>query len=40
MHAYSQASVPVTNITLKVKLHFTGDTDGKLLSGALDASTY
>lgn len=32
MHGYSLASVPTTNIALKAKFHFTGDTDGKPLS--------
>ncbi len=40
MQGYSQASVPVTNGALNAKLHFTGDTDGKSLSGARNASTY
>lgn len=40
MHGYSQASVAVSNTALNAKLHFTGDTDGKPLSGARNASAY
>lgn len=37
MHEYIQAGVP--NVALKTKLHFTGDTDGKPILGARNAST-